>query len=85
MNLFINTVFKVASKIRPCNYSISNVPHLVVCAGNINYTTEAMKEEAEEGGGIQEKSKWLSYNDKIYPPILPGEEQRPAVSNKLPA
>lgn len=30
-----------------------------------------------------EVSKWMRYNDKIYPPQAPGEERRPAVSTVL--
>lgn len=78
MNFTAKTFFKVVTEIRPRSSFISSTPRLAVPVRNVNYITKVMKEEEEEGVGLQKPSKWLSYNDNIYPPTLPDEEQRPA-------
>ncbi|KAF6200504.1 hypothetical protein GE061_004947 [Apolygus lucorum] len=47
---------------------------------HINHTTTVMPELEEHGGASEREKtrKWLTYNDKLYPPTKPGETPRPA-------
>lgn len=50
---------------------------------NINYTNTVMPPLEEEYTKAEKQPKWLSYNDKIFPPQGPDEEKRPAVNTPL--
>lgn len=45
---------------------------------SMSYTSRVMPPLEEDGKDPEKTSKWLSYNNKIFPPQLPGEERRPA-------
>uniref|UniRef100_A0A0A9WHH0 Large ribosomal subunit protein uL22m n=1 Tax=Lygus hesperus TaxID=30085 RepID=A0A0A9WHH0_LYGHE len=44
----------------------------------INYTATVMPDLEEQGSEREKVRKWLTYNDKLYPPTRPDETPRPA-------
>ncbi|KAK9500283.1 hypothetical protein O3M35_001571 [Rhynocoris fuscipes] len=65
-------------QIRCSSCLVTNVSNLTVHSRNINYVSNVMPELEEEGVKPKKTNKWLTYNEKLYPPTLPGQELRPA-------